>query len=1695
MGVRATCTHITSESNDTIRVDLIGQAYGGASREVIGNGRSWMRFSHDQLDYANVFNTPVQRGRLEFSFMVQSDDDRSVVTDVLATAQGEYTMAYYRNGTLQWIGEVMMDQLGSLSVGEPYPYAVTLVARDFVPLEGQLFPLEDNRQLATTVLGRLLSATGYDLPIWTHTSWVTSGTNSSNDFLRQVYVDTRNLREFNKEGDIQITYLEALTRMVAPFKAVLRQAGGVFVLDQLSAYETPSSVLRTIYDKDGAYQSQSNVNTTVSANASVTVVRGSIDEIKPGYKRAAITYNHRTPQSDILFLPRVVLTVAEPSDVTGSEFIEQGREIALVGEAFVNYSSAVASNDRPFASIEIEHNGYYWNDALKVWQNSSYTNFYTMQPSNQLPGINLDDTAYDIFNVPINIRTLPTVTSGLLTVKLKKSSNPSGITSETVYLNMDFQIITDSEDEGSTAIRYVTEQALSFTQNYDGGSYYFGDGPTQRSPSALRKSTTVTDLTTSWTRRGDSDDWEFHEIALKEIMDHYRGYGRVGSYIIKQGNYTPLNVLAFETRALYYVGGQFNGFTGWWSPILFQLDLVTGTDQLVVGYVSGPSLITSTTLTAVSLATNNSIEANANYVFRLATQVSGTVTQLSLEPMNVQYPLLRKDTIIRVVHPVTLEQYNFTLAQDMLAGSLTIPVVSTTVTNPLPRGSYIYTNPGDGAAALIIGQDSIRLIAETASVGVTTTESLGPVTSIEVVLNTRVQAGDDLFLVRTLDARKLAFTVDQTAGPGLVTLQLNQLTTFDAPAGSYIIGSNAKYEGLLQVTPAGVLAKAEAVTTQNSFAILSAPLSTGTYTSIPVTSARTLKLKDGSVIGLQDKAGNTEFFTIDGDQNLTPATTTIAVESETTSTAIGAGAGVFQPSWNQTSTLSVQADQIALRVTEAQVQAIVDENLGGLLPAENWLFENTDEGFTTNNVTLTNSTTYVEYLATGSTPYIQKTGLSIDADDNPVVTIRVERVAGTNWGGAFGWTTDGTNYFTQTFVEPSGVDLDFQFATIDLTSNGNYTGTVTGVRLYLGEANLDEFYVDQFTIGKFNPQTEILADLSSRLSVAEGAITVEAGRIDLFTEKSQELNRIAEVTGTYNQSSSYTSITLTNIRSGFDIRDNQVLYLVNVDGTFQSVTANGNQSPLASPLAIDSVTFSTTISAGAMLYEAAFTQTSRITQAAGQIVLKAQESAGEVTSLALVRLDASASSGSAVKIQGDLVAINDIQITRGAGATAGVIQTSNFVSGSTGWRIRGSGDAEFNDVTVRGTLGVSTISENLSVGTNGAISNNTSTPAVTFNREGINMVYQPYTTDLGSGIKWNQSTTLKGVIWNDESEGDNTLNYLVTDATGRHLFGAGTSDPDERFEINANFVRTGSAQGLRVFGDFQARGDLRIYDSDESHYYNIVGGNLAGNIQLNLPVLTADRTFAFIDQAQTFSAAQTFTGDVIVPNSTTGTHALNVTTGDGRYARLGSANTITGATTFTGGLGVQATAGGIATIAYAAGSTANRTFTLPSVTSAATVAVLEHAQTFTGANTFSGDVIVPNSTTSNHALNVTTADSRYARVGSANTFTGVQTFNSRIDLFADARIYEGGANFYATLTYSGASNTTSTLPEATGTLVTTANLNQDIAGTKRFTGTLRASAYRSSDNTAGATDSVSVLDSNANVITLNFKNGLFVGYT
>jgi hypothetical protein len=107
-------------------------------------------------------------------------------------------------------------------------------------------------------------------------------------------------------------------------------------------------------------------------------------------------------------------------------------------------------------------------------------------------------------------------------------------------------------------------------------------------------------------------------------------------------------------------------------------------------------------------------------------------------------------------------------------------------------------------------------------------------------------------------------------------------------------------------------------------------------------------------------------------------------------------------------------------------------------------------------------------------------------------------------------------------------------------------------------------------------------------------------------------------------------------------------------------------------------------------------QQSQITVTQGLIVLKVNSN-GKVAQIRLGADDL----GSEIDISAEQVNINGIVFTEGTvlPAVPGDIKTSNYTAGSDGWKIDGDGSAEFNDVTVRGSLQASSIDGDLTLNT------------------------------------------------------------------------------------------------------------------------------------------------------------------------------------------------------------------------------------------------------------------------------------------------------------------------------------------------------------------------------------------------------------
>lgn len=165
---------------------------------------------------------------------------------------------------------------------------------------------------------------------------------------------------------------------------------------------------------------------------------------------------------------------------------------------------------------------------------------------------------------------------------------------------------------------------------------------------------------------------------------------------------------------------------------------------------------------------------------------------------------------------------------------------------------------------------------------------------------------------------------------------------------------------------------------------------------------------------------------------------------------------------NAESELLLQAGQINLRATYTEVNHAIASAIDAVLPAYSFGFFNSNEGWVAVNGTLTPATSKIN-LTWGD---IENTSLSYVADENPLISISVERTGGTGWTGNVIVTFDDNSTQTYTSVIEDIPSGSVFVRNLNLDGESTYTGSVTGIRLVLGASVDDTFTVNSITIGK-----------------------------------------------------------------------------------------------------------------------------------------------------------------------------------------------------------------------------------------------------------------------------------------------------------------------------------------------------------------------------------------------------------------------------------------------------------------------------------------------------------------------------------------------------------------------------------------------------------------------------------------------------
>lgn len=192
-------------------------------------------------------------------------------------------------------------------------------------------------------------------------------------------------------------------------------------------------------------------------------------------------------------------------------------------------------------------------------------------------------------------------------------------------------------------------------------------------------------------------------------------------------------------------------------------------------------------------------------------------------------------------------------------------------------------------------------------------------------------------------------------------------------------------------------------------------------------------------------------------------------------------------------------------------------------------------------------------------------------------------------------------------------------------------------------------------------------------------------------------------------------------------------------------------------------------------------------------------------------------------------ATNTASLTVGG---AGVVKSSNYSAGTAGWQIEGDGDAEFNNVTVRGTIHASsgTITGTLTMGSSGLIRTNSSGERIELSQGGMEF----YASALDSaGELWFSGGLLTLTPPFNAAASNRPVLVLDSGANSGFYFNQlGTSQQWLDLTSNGLLLRVGgyrftdgsgftlpTAGEILITGDLRTQESIRVSETGEIKWY------------------------------------------------------------------------------------------------------------------------------------------------------------------------------------------------------------------------------------------------------------------------------------
>jgi hypothetical protein len=566
---------IVTTTEYTYRWELYEDGYVGSSTEWTGINiqRNYDQSSLRKINY-------IQKSSCTGNIRIEDQTQRNIIEGIADSEIGDWKVVLKKDGSVIWTGLLVPDLI-AISEENFGNQSASLVAKD-LDIFGD-YALTTGSESAIEIIADILGVLDYQINIISYSCWTeTNELTATDDIFGQVYHEKERLRRFGRNDDEDprpISNLEALKWMLTTYGAVLRQANGVWNLIQISAFNTPSSVRRFVYDYTGTFQSKDltyTLGSTTANSGDLRLFGSSSNTFFAGLKKVESKLQHDSIYQGIKFnsqywFPNTdALTRSQnwEADGTGNLTLEFTTWLGRNTSGGTDLGGNTVIGDVTIQCGTFYFDGSEWTETGTPTIEISVEDTFSTTDGN-------GNYVHKNQGLTIVTDPIPIGASGVLTVKIQ----PRGAIPQFEYMYVRDLIFnlqySDTVEGSSTYIEYILESSLSYSEEYNFGTYYFGSGLPLASLATLKDSSN--DILANFKRTYDSTETSHAELLLREVLDIRRTQKRSIRSVL-YGEYEPDDIISYDSSTFFFFGGSWDSKTYQWSANLGEFNVERPSD-------------------------------------------------------------------------------------------------------------------------------------------------------------------------------------------------------------------------------------------------------------------------------------------------------------------------------------------------------------------------------------------------------------------------------------------------------------------------------------------------------------------------------------------------------------------------------------------------------------------------------------------------------------------------------------------------------------------------------------------------------------------------------------------------------------------------------------------------------------------------------------------------------------------------------------------------------------------------------------------------------------------------------------------------------------------------------------------------------------------------------------------------------------